>query len=257
MAPLVSGLMVTRNRASLARRAVACFMAQTWANKELVIVDDGDEDYSSMLEPYRQRAHIIYERLRADPARTLGSARNISLDLARGDYCVQWDDDEWYHPQRIALQMAAICAGAEAVVLKYTLMHLDTATYSWHPYRACLRGGTPGTILHRRTTLRYPELRKNEDGVFLTRLRSELRVKVQGRSLSHLFIRCFHGGNTWEKEHFLRRLRTTRLDKWRYFIATQLRRDLFLHQAFVLNAVERESVRSFVAESRQLGLLDV
>src|SRR5262245_57789486 len=97
---LVSCLMVTRNRAKLARRAIACFQAQTWANKELVIVDDGDEDYAPVLAPYRRDLHIVYHRLPPDPARTLGAARNISLELASGDYCAQWDDDEWYHPER-------------------------------------------------------------------------------------------------------------------------------------------------------------
>lgn len=254
MAPLVSCLMVTRNRASLARRAVACFVAQSWPSKELVIVDDGDEDYSPILAPWREQ-QVRYERLPADPARTLGSARNVSLELARGDYCVQWDDDEWYHPERIALQMAAIGTGADAVVLKYTLMHLDTPSFAEHPYRAYVRGGTPGTILHRRSAVRYPELRKNEDAEYLARLRRELRVKVEGRASSHLFIRCFHGHNTWHREHFLRRLHTTKLDKWRHFVATRLRRNLFSHSAFALDTVERETVRRFVADSREIGLL--
>ena len=39
--PLVSCLMVTKDRPGLARRAVRCFQAQRWPARELVIVDDG------------------------------------------------------------------------------------------------------------------------------------------------------------------------------------------------------------------------
>ena len=254
-AACVSCLMVTRNRTRLARRAIECFVAQTWPNKELVIVDDGEQDYAPVLANYQRDHRIVYRRLPPDSARTLGTARNISLELAAGDYCAQWDDDEWYHPERISAQMAGILAGADAVVLKYTLMHLDTADFTPHPYRAHLRGGTPGTILHRRGEVRYPEFRKNEDAVYLAQWSARARVKVLDRSHSNLFIRCFHGENTWAREHFLRRLRTTRIDQWRHFVATRLREDLFSHPAFRLTTLERESVERFLSESRALGLL--
>lgn len=254
--PLVSCLMVTRNRTRLARRAIECFLSQTWSNKELVVVDDGEEDYGPTLAPYRYQHRITYERLTPEPSRTLGAARNVSLELAAGQYCIQWDDDEWYHPDRIAVQMGAMAPGVEAVVLKYTLMHLDTPEYIAHPYRGYVRGGTPGTILHRRSSVRYPELRKNEDAIYLARLRSTMRVAILGRPQSHLFIRCFHGENTWTREHFLRRLHTTRLDKWRYFVALRLRRDLFSHPAFQLDALERDALGRFLSESRATGLLN-
>jgi glycosyltransferase involved in cell wall biosynthesis len=253
--PLVSCLMVTRDRPLLARRAIECFSSQTWPNKELVIVDDGEQDYRELLARYQSEHRIIYERLPPEPDRTLGAARNISLELATGEYCVQWDDDEWYHPDRITVQMGAISPLTEAVVLKYTLMHLDTPEYIAHPYRGYVRGGTPGTILHRRTHVRYPELRKNEDSVYLGRLRASTRVAVLGKSHSHLFVRCFHGANTWTREHFLRRLHTTRLDQWRYFVAMRLRRNLFSHPAFQLHPLEQDALSRFLCDSRASGLL--
>jgi glycosyltransferase involved in cell wall biosynthesis len=251
----VSCLMVTRNRARLARRAIECFVAQTWHNKELIVVDDGEEDYEPVLAPHRNGHRIIYHRLTPDPERSLGAARNISLELATGEYCAQWDDDEWYHPERLSAQMGPITAGADAVVLKYTLMHLDTADFTAHPYRAHLRGGTPGTVVHRRSDVRYPEMRKNEDAIYLARLAEGARVAVLDREHSHLFIRCFHGENTWARDHFLRRLHTTRLDQLRYFLATRVRKDLFSHPAFQLTTSEQTTVERFLRESRAAGVL--
>jgi glycosyltransferase involved in cell wall biosynthesis len=57
--PLVSCLMVTRDRPHLAERAVHCFARQTWQCRELVIIDDGDVDYSAMLAPFQAAGALI------------------------------------------------------------------------------------------------------------------------------------------------------------------------------------------------------
>src|SRR5690606_30534279 len=124
--PLVSCLMVTRDRPELARRAIACFLAQTWPHRELVIVDDGDRSYDDLVASYDD-PRIRYVRLPSSPSQRLGALRNASQDLARGEYRVQWDDDEWYHPERIERQMRPILdEGWHASLLQYTLMHCDT-----------------------------------------------------------------------------------------------------------------------------------
>jgi glycosyltransferase involved in cell wall biosynthesis len=254
--PLVSGLMVTKNRIRLARRAISCFAKQTWENKELVIIDDGKQDYTPILEPYRDRFLIQYHRVEPMPGKLyLGGLRNISLERATGDYCMQWDDDEWYHPDRITAQMRLIEEGQDVCVLKYTLMHLDSPEFVDHIYRASLGKGTPGTIIHKRSTARYPNTPKEEDSVYLQSLSRKASVGVMGPESSYLFIRCFHGENTWDREHFLRRLRRTIADRFHYLNATFIRRDIFSHPAFQLTQQEVASARLFLQESREFGLL--
>ena len=253
--PLVSCLMVTRNRAALAARAVRCFAAQSWGRRELVIVDDGTEDYAPMLAPWLSAGHAIrYHRLPPDPARTLGAARNVSLELAQGDFVVQWDDDEWCHPDRLAVQMAAT-PRLEVVLLDYTLMHLDTPEFVLHPYRANLGRGTPGTVLHRRGPVRYPELARGEDSKYLTQLLRRYPGGLADVPHSHLFIRCFHGQNTWDRRHFEERLHRTATETLHYLWARWVRRDLFSHPAFRLTELEREAFERFLKESVELGLL--
>jgi len=96
--PLVTCSMVTRNRPLLAHRAIHCFMNQTYANKELLILDDGDIDYTPIIESFGKGAPINYHRLAPSSGRTLGELRNLSIEVGNGDIQVQWDDDEWYHP---------------------------------------------------------------------------------------------------------------------------------------------------------------
>ena len=247
--------MVTRNRASIAQRAVRCFAAQTWSERELVIVDDGEEDYGPMLAPWiAGGARIHYHRLPPSANRTLGEARNISLEAGAGEFLVQWDDDDWYHPDRIAVQMAATDR-LDVVLLDYTLMHLDTAEFVLHPYRTNLSRGTPGTVLHRRGPVRYPELAKGEDSKYLTTLLRRFRTGKLETPHSHLFIRCFHGQNTWDRNHFGERLHRTLADKLHYGWAKWVRHDLFSHPAFRLTPLEREAFEQYFEASTDLGLL--
>ena len=253
--PLISCLMVTRNRAALARRAVRCFAAQNWPRAELVVVDDGAEDYEPVLGAYRDRCTIRYERLPPDPARSLGAARNIALDLAQGELIAQWDDDEWYHPDRLAVQAQSLLGrGLDAVLLRSTLMHLELPGFDDHPYRAALGGGTPGTILHRRSDIRYPELRRSEDSIYLKAYKSRYRVGFVEGPHSHLFIRCFHGSNTWEHSHFIKRLGYGFPAALRLWWATGVRRDIFTHPAFSLTPLERAAFERFRSDSTELGL---
>ncbi|MEZ4404693.1 MAG: glycosyltransferase family A protein [Kofleriaceae bacterium] len=252
--PLVSCLMVTRDRVALAERAVRCLVTQTWSAVELVVVDDGAADYAPMLARYRDRLRIRYAKLGPEPGRKLGELRNRALGLADGELCAQWDDDEWYHPDRLTRQVAPLVdGGAVASVLKWTLMHVDTPAMAELPYRADAGHGTRGTIVHRRTAVRYPNWARSEDARFLDDLGRTGPVAVLGRDASHLFIRCFHGGNTWDERHFQRRLRRTPLAAAHYLVA-RLRGDLRRHPQLRLGAAEAAAVAAYRADSRALRL---
>lgn len=248
--PLISCVMVTRDRARLAARALRCLAAQTWPALELVVIDDGDEDYEPVLAPLRDRLTVRYCKLRPTPGTRLGALRNLALDEARGELIAQWDDDEWYHPARLATQANALLArDAIACVLQWTLMHVDTPAFADLPYRADAGLGTPGTIVHRRTPVRYPNLARNEDGQFLALLARRGRVAALDRSHSHLFIRCFHGTNTWDARHFERRLRRTPIAALHWALA-RLRGDLRRHPQLQLTTDERHTIEAFMSDGR-------
>jgi glycosyltransferase involved in cell wall biosynthesis len=252
--PLVSALMVTRNRGHLARLAIHCFAAQTWPHKELVIVDDGSEDYEPIIAPYRGRITVHYHRIVNDGTLLLGGLRNLSLERAGGEFLTQWDDDEWYHPRRIEAQMTALEAmRLDAVTLRWTLMHLDAPGFTGHLYRTGLRAGTPGTILQRRSVVRYENLRRGEDSIYRNRLARSCRVGVMREPHSHLFIRCYHGENTWDLAHFTERLHARPVDKLHWLRARYLARDIFTHPAFRLTALEREAAALFLEDRRARG----
>lgn len=248
--PLVSCLMVTGGRPQLVRRAVGCFLSQSYPNRELVILSDNASDEIE-LRPLEMVDSRIRVRMTAhDPNRRLGELRNMTIDLARGEWLTQWDDDDWYGSHRIAVQLkAAMDTGKGASALKFTLMHLCTADGRTMSFRGDTGIATPGTILHRRTNVRYPNLGKNEDGQFLRAVRDELGLAVLGEEHSSSFVRVFHGSNTWDERHFLRRLRRTPKLWIEYQIAANFRRDVREHPRFRLRPDELEVLRE-LAEYR-------
>ena len=77
--PLISCVMPTRNRRRFVRQALAYFRRQDYLERELIIVDDGEEDLADLVG---LEENIHYLRL---PQRApLGLKRNLACQQARG-----------------------------------------------------------------------------------------------------------------------------------------------------------------------------
>ncbi|TYP95023.1 Glycosyltransferase involved in cell wall bisynthesis [Fodinibius salinus] len=252
--PKVSCLTVTANRKQLMKRAVRCFRNQTHDNKELVIIDDGNQDLDDILAPLPSQ-EVTYVKLENKPENTLGKLRNKSLEEANGDFLVQWDDDDWYHPKRIEIQVNKLMEGYDACCLSGSLMHLDEEPYMNHPYVGYLSNGIPGSIMHRANAdIRYPHTRRAEDTVYLNEW-MERRYLQLSDDYSHLFIRCYHGSNTWEKDHFLRRIRNNPKDAILYVWYKFVKGDQFQHPRFQITEDQRKAFKRYLQDSKGLGLL--
>ncbi len=246
--------MVTANRAALCQRSVRCFLRQTWPNLELVVVDDGREDLTPVLQDVPTEK-LKYIRLPPDEQNVLGALRNRTLDEATGDFMAQWDDDDWYHAERIEMQMQPLLSGTDSCTLSASLMHLNTPQFLHRPYVGSLKGGVPGSIVHRRDdAIRYPALRRAEDTVYLDEWKARATATLPP-SDAHLFIRAFHGSNTWEVEHFTRRIRNTPSALAAYAWHRGVKKNLFGHPRFKLNAKAREAFETYLTDSVELGLL--
>jgi len=181
--------------------------------------------------------------------------RNMTLDRAKGEYVAQWDDDDWYHPDRLRIQTETLEQGADACCIRAALMHLDTPEFLEHPYVGKLKDGVPGSIVHRNDpTIRYPATRRAEDTVFLSAWMKR-RYVCMPEDYTYLFIRCFHGSNTWEKAHFLRRIRNSPVDALGYLWHAKVKGNVTAHRNFKLNEKEKEAFDSYIKTSKTMGLL--
>jgi glycosyltransferase involved in cell wall biosynthesis len=252
--PKVSCLMVTADRRRFVRRALLCYRRQTYPHRELVIVDDGREPLDDLLTGFAP-GEVLYHRLARNPGNVLGRLRNISLELATGDLCANWDDDDWYHPDRLAVQVAALVDGARSCSLAAALVHLDAAPYSRHAFVSPFRHGVPGSLVYPRSgAARHPEVRRGEDDALLREWRKSGHRRLDA-SRAGLMVRCFHGANTWDMGHFLGRLRTTLPDALRYAWCRRVLGDVRRHRLFRLPEAAGRAFALFLEDSRALGLL--
>ena len=101
--PLVSCVMPTRNRRRFVSQAIWYFLRQDYPQKELLVIDDGEDSVSDLL-PDDDR--IRYVQL--DPRTVLGAKRNVGCELAHGELIAHWDDDDWSGPRRLDVQVAEL-----------------------------------------------------------------------------------------------------------------------------------------------------
>jgi O-antigen biosynthesis protein len=101
--PLVSVVLVTRNRHHLLAQAIESIRKQTYANLELVLVDDGSTELAALAyldqlsTEFAQRNWQIVRQAN----KYLGAARNNGARHARGDWLLFMDDDNLAKPKEV------------------------------------------------------------------------------------------------------------------------------------------------------------
>lgn len=251
----VSCVMVTLGRIPFCKRAIRCFANQSYPNKELVVIDDSGNNLSPLFSPLSSE-DVHYVRLSPDSSYTLGELRNIGLEESSGRYIAQWDDDDWYHPERLNTQIEVLEKGYDACCLRSTLMHVHSKKLLNKPFLGSLRHGVPGTIVHRGDpAVSYPNLRRGEDSVFLNEWQSH-RYTIVSPKYAYLFVRCYHGSNTWSKVHFKRRMRNNIISLAKYIWHKYIYGDIFSHPCFRICQKSRQSFKMFIRDSVDFGLIE-
>jgi glycosyltransferase involved in cell wall biosynthesis len=97
---LVSILIPCFNAERWIGQTIESALAQTWPEKEIIVVDDGSTDRSlDVIRGFGQR--ISWE---SGPNKGAPAARNRLLELSRGDWLQYLDADDYLRPEKISLQ---------------------------------------------------------------------------------------------------------------------------------------------------------
>jgi GT2 family glycosyltransferase len=103
---LVSVAMVVFNGERDVARSIDSVLAQTYANFELIVVDDGSTDGTwAILQSYGDRLRAIHQDNGGLPV-----ARNTAVSAARGSLIALMDHDDLCYPERLAAQVAVMAA---------------------------------------------------------------------------------------------------------------------------------------------------
>lgn len=212
--PKISCVMVTTGRVECIKRSVQCYLAQTYKNKELVILSQGRDAENAAI------ASFLVELCRPDIQfvvaprdLTLGAMRNLSIEVATGLIICQWDDDDLYHPHRLVTQYRALLG--EHVVASAYSQHLkyfaDSHRLYWIDWAA--EGGwrayLPGSVMFRKSLFHqakntlYPDSGeqsgREEDVNVLTKLNKWGHIVALTEAFHYIYV--FHGNNVYDLAH--------------------------------------------------------
>ncbi|KAI8809738.1 hypothetical protein BJ742DRAFT_770877 [Cladochytrium replicatum] len=117
--PLVSVVLTHRNRHKLLKQAIASIEAQTYANFEVILVDDGSTDPDA-IQYLNEISWSWWEergwKVVRETNRFVGASRNTGAKHAVGKYVVFMDDDDIAKPDFLeTLVKVAINTGADVV----------------------------------------------------------------------------------------------------------------------------------------------
>ena len=187
--PLVSCLCITEDRPAFIPWLLWNFDRQTWPERELVIVDSS----APPLALDRDDVRVIHAPHRTGVARK----RNLALEQARGPWLTWFDDDDWQHPEKLALLAGALGAGKPFAGAAESWF-LDLQTLKCAPYRASGRRilfNSAGFRTDAARKVAFPvRMRKASDTSWMSAL--QRRLGTSGTVLGEpLFFWLCHGGN--------------------------------------------------------------
>ena len=98
---LVSVIIPTFNRAERCKRAVESVVNQSYANLEILVIDDGSIDNTKeVVEGIDERLRYIYQENAG-----VSAARNMGIKNAKGEYIAFLDSDDIWLPWKLELQI--------------------------------------------------------------------------------------------------------------------------------------------------------
>ncbi|WP_421876282.1 glycosyltransferase family 2 protein [Marinoscillum sp.] len=127
MSQLVSVIIPTYNRPDQLHQAVSSALSQTHTEVEVIVVNDGGA-IEPLGELFHEYPEIAIHHLESKAG--VSKARNVGIDLARGDYLVFLDDDDLLAPDYLAsavqeIGQADILIAAGSVVGDLSSIHFQ------------------------------------------------------------------------------------------------------------------------------------
>ncbi|MGD1714780.1 glycosyltransferase family 2 protein, partial [Dapis sp. BLCC M172] len=102
VAPRVSVIIATYNNGHYILEAIASIFNQTYTSYEIIVIDDGSTDNTrQVLEPYLDKIRYVYQENKG-----VSHARNLGLEMARGEFISFLDADDFFLPDKLAKQVA-------------------------------------------------------------------------------------------------------------------------------------------------------
>lgn len=114
-APLVSVVIPTQNRLPMLRDALHSVCAQSYPDWEAIVVNDGGEDISQVLQSLPAEAGARITAISSPQPQGQACARNRGVAAARGDIVAFLDDDDLYKTDHLDALVAGLRGAGAAI----------------------------------------------------------------------------------------------------------------------------------------------
>jgi glycosyltransferase involved in cell wall biosynthesis len=200
--PLVSVVLTTRDRPRLLAVALECYRRQNYANRELIVVDDGDR--------YPVEARVVEDLggriVRVAPGMQLGTKLNRGVEQAHGEWCQKMDDDDWYAPDFLTAMASAVLNDRKEVCrppLAILNPFLFFEVAKWEVRRSAKHNSPGATLFFAREDWEQHPFRavpRDEDVWFVRdQQRAGLELVLVRALESYMAVR--HKGSTQDRGH--------------------------------------------------------
>jgi hypothetical protein len=205
--PHVTCVCLTADRQAYTDRALKCFLAQTYPNKSLLILDNGRRSYLCGSMPPEPWVKIM----RVGSGSTIGELRNFANAQTETNIIAHWDSDDWSGPTRLEDQVEKLMMhrsglsepnklGIEAVGY-HTMLFWNSQTEKAYIYENTLRGYCIGTsLMYWRSVWaqdNFAATSSGEDDRWLKQHRCySLAAFEEKPDAEPLMVAEFHGKNT-------------------------------------------------------------
>ena len=115
---LVSAIIPAYNAQKFIQKTLDSIIQQTYANLEIIVVDDGsiDDTASVVMANLNTDKRIKFLR---QPNLGVAAARNLAIDHSKGEFIAPCDADDLWHPQKIEKQIQCMTVSGGNVGLVY------------------------------------------------------------------------------------------------------------------------------------------
>lgn len=170
MNPLVTCVCLTKNRREWLPTAIQCFLDQTYSERQLLIINDGEDQIHDLIPADERIVLPVIDRTLM--GHTLGEKRNAACECAEGDILAIWDDDDYSAPDRLTDQVRRLEETAKAVTAYHTMKFTDGER--WWMYEGTVAIGIGSSLCFRKEFWEahpFPALQIAEDNGFVYQAR--------------------------------------------------------------------------------------
>lgn len=124
--PLVSIIIPAYNSEKYLEECIQSAIHQTWENTEIIIINDGSTDRTAMIaEKYINENILLINQTNTGAS----SARNVGIELAKGDYIQFLDADDILSSNKIESQVSALNGSKTKVACCPTIHFYEGTNY--------------------------------------------------------------------------------------------------------------------------------